>query len=112
MEHLFAVQALSELTDVMPDAGGSVFVAGHSLPGDGGGGMFQWIAESTDPHDGGVVIAGDNQVGRWHRVEVALDDEDGGTALAYASTKGCTGARLALLCWLLRWLQRCQTDSV
>ena len=69
MEHLFAVQALSELTDVMPDAGGSVFVAGHSLPGDGGGGMFQWIAESTEPHDGGVVIAGDNQVGRWHRVE-------------------------------------------
>jgi hypothetical protein len=70
MEHIFSVQTLSELKDVMPESGGSVYVTGHSRLADGGGGLFQWIATSDATADDGIVVAGrGNGAGRWHRVE-------------------------------------------
>mgnify|MGYP002633776736 CR=1 FL=1 len=79
MHHVYSVHSLRELKAVMPESGGSVVLTGHSRPGDGGGGMFQWVATSDATPDDGIVVAADNgpsgQVkspvgkGRWHRVE-------------------------------------------
>jgi hypothetical protein len=70
MEHVFSVQSLRELKDVMPGSGGSVYVVVHTSLNDGGGGLFQWIAGSSDPSDDGIVVAGSGDPpGRWHRIE-------------------------------------------
>lgn len=69
MEHVYSVESISELKEVMPESGGAVFVTGHSHPRDGGGGLFHWIADSSAPPDGGIVVKGSNDTGRWHRVE-------------------------------------------
>ena len=69
MEHVFSVTSIDELKDVMPDSGGAVLVAGHTRPGDGGGGVFHWVAGSTLPGDDGIVVQGHNASGRWHRAE-------------------------------------------
>jgi hypothetical protein len=70
MEHVFSVQSLSELKSVMPDSGATVFVSGHTRPADGGGGMFQWVVDSTVDADDGIVVRGfEKEVGRWHRTE-------------------------------------------
>jgi len=71
MEHVFSVPSLIDLQQVMPESGGSVYVLGHTRPGDGGGGLFHWLADSTADSDEGIVIVGDGRGkrGRWHRLE-------------------------------------------
>ena len=72
MDHLFTVESLAELRDVMPGSTQSAFVLGHSRPGDGGGGMFYWNSSSRNPADNGMVVAAsdnDNKDGRWSRVD-------------------------------------------
>ncbi len=72
MDHLFTVESLAELRDVMPGSAQSAFILGHSRPGDGGGGMFYWNSSSRNPDDNGMVVAAsdnDNKDGRWSRVD-------------------------------------------
>ena len=63
MEHVYSVKSISELKEVMPESGGSVFVTGHTRPGDGGGGLFHWITDSSAPPDDGIVVKGSNDTG-------------------------------------------------
>lgn len=71
MEHVFSVENMGELRDAMPESGGSVYILGHTRPGDGGGGLFYWQADSMAKEDDGIVVAvpGNKRPGRWLRVE-------------------------------------------
>ncbi|MCH2126628.1 MAG: glycoside hydrolase family 55 protein [Pirellulaceae bacterium] len=70
MEHIFSVQSLDELKQVMPESCGAIQLLGHSQPGDGGGGLFHWNSHSmANPDDGIVVAATTEKPGRWHRLE-------------------------------------------
>jgi hypothetical protein len=71
MEHVYSVESIGDLKTVMPESGGSVFVLGHTRPGDGGGGVFHWQALSQRTPDDGIVVVNEAQpkTGRWHRLE-------------------------------------------
>ena len=72
MEHLLAVDDFSELAEVMPGSADTVYVAGHQSPGDGGAGVFRWLADSREPPNAGTVVAANHhEAGRWHRLESA-----------------------------------------
>ena len=101
MDHLFTVNSLSDLRDVMPGSAHAAFALGHSRPGDGGGGLFHWNQALATPDNNGSVIASDDapgKPGRWTRVDsgpvdvrwfgahVAAD----ATAAIQAALKSCT----------------------
>lgn len=70
MDHLFTIDSLTELREVMSGSTSSVFVLGHTRPGDGGGGMFHWNATAmTDDDNGSVVASRETKMGRWIRVD-------------------------------------------
>ncbi len=94
MDHLFTVDSLSELRDVMPGSARSAFVLGHTRPGDGGGGMFHWNASSRTPDDNGLVVAPpEKQTGRWTRVDSGpLDIRWFGANPTEDATKAIQGA--------------------
>ena len=94
MDHLFTVDSLSELRDVMPGSARSAFVLGHTRPGDGGGGMFHWNASSRTPDDNGLVVAPpEKQTGRWTRVDSgSLDIRWFGANPTEDATKAIQGA--------------------
>ena len=71
MDHLFVVESVAELRTAMPGSADYVQLAGHTRPGDGGGGLFFWIS-SNDPaaDDNGVSIRSvDNRRGVWRRMD-------------------------------------------
>ena len=69
MEHVFSVESIAHLREVPPESGSTVMVAGHARPGDGGGGVFHWVPDSTAKRDNGIVVRGEKESGRWHRAE-------------------------------------------
>jgi hypothetical protein len=70
MEHVFSVGTIKELSQAMPESGTTVFVLGHSIVGDGGGGMFHWQKDSLAEPDFGTVVANiDTNHGRWKRLD-------------------------------------------
>lgn len=68
MEHIFAVQNISELKSVMPESAQAVQVLGHTKPGDGGDGLFYWTPGAATPNDGTVVASEHSSRGHWQRM--------------------------------------------
>jgi hypothetical protein len=62
------VPNVSALSSLMPGNNTWAYVQGYYHPGDSGGGNFRWDATSTEPDNGGTVIAvAGVSVGRWKR---------------------------------------------
>ena len=56
-----------------PEDGALAQVLWHGVEGDGGGGLFRWVADADEVADGGLSIApvpgnGGDGIGRWRRV--------------------------------------------
>lgn len=64
------VDSIAAMTAIAsPTAGQMVTVRGYYTPGDGGGGMFSWIADSNAIADTGTVIEQESGgTGRWLRL--------------------------------------------
>lgn len=86
------VATIALLKGVTPSAGDVIQVLGHTVAGDGGGGLFRYDSGSSATDDGGLVIAPTEGGGRWFRVRsgttvnvrwfgLALDGSDETTAL-------------------------------
>jgi len=58
---------ISALRAANPSAACMVFVSGYYSPGDGGGGVYVWQPNNTDPDNGGSVIkpTANTEAGRW-----------------------------------------------
>lgn len=74
MEHLFSVDTLNDLKKVMPESAKCVLVHGHTRPGDGGGGMFRWVAGlRVEPNNGTIIgvttVGSPDTDGRWVRID-------------------------------------------
>lgn len=65
---MIEVQSFSDLRQLegMTD-GMRARVLGRSHPKDGGGGVFTWHEADTEADDGGLVVRGNNEGGRWRR---------------------------------------------
>lgn len=69
-ENLFTVSNIAALQSITDTNTTSVLVRGYYSPGDRGGGLFEWNANSTSSQDGGRYIAPNNwtNAGRWVRI--------------------------------------------
>lgn len=68
---IVGVQTLSALRSTAQSGGNAtVILRGHTNPGDGGGGVFNWDAASTATDDNGTILVGpggSGVAGRWIR---------------------------------------------
>src|SRR5258708_36853578 len=70
MSILASAPTIEDLRTTSVTSSPIVAVLAFSAPGDGGGGIFQWISTATDQEDGGLVFNSKPAVakGRWKRV--------------------------------------------
>jgi hypothetical protein len=63
------LDSIAELKTLAPGALPCAALLGYRAPGDGGGGQFYWDSQSTEPDNGGTVIApaSNPPAGRWKR---------------------------------------------
>jgi hypothetical protein len=63
------VTSISALRMLQSGQSDLIYVAGYTLPGDGGGGWFKWEAQNAEADNGGTIIEPDaaGSVGRWVR---------------------------------------------
>ena len=72
MQHVYSVNALIELADIMPGSADCALALGHTAPGDGGGGLFHWVADALEePNHGTILKCRLSKSGRWRRVTAA-----------------------------------------
>lgn len=63
-----SIAALRALPTSGLDSWAQAQVAGYYAPADGGGGVFYWDEDSTEPDNDGTIIEPDDGEGRWYRV--------------------------------------------
>ena len=115
MEHLFVVESLAELQTVPPDSGQYIQVAGHTAPGDGGGGLFCWTPTAAVTNRGTVVSSDHSVAGHWRRLYSGAIDvrwfgalgngADDTTALQSALDTAADGATVVVPSGLYRVLR-------